>query len=123
VQVEGLCSNLPSAADRTRVACCGTSNGNVLYLNNVQISRGKLVFYTGDGASPGSSANLDGSSRLPPSQLPPITSLVRRKVTEFRLPLELRASNFTQAKCTSYFDGTLHVIGRQTTQNLYHARK
>lgn len=81
-----------------------------------------MVFFLGN-KSVSESLNLDGSSRVPPQRLPPIVSLVRRQNRPFNMQVERRISNFADAKCRSYFNGTLHVMGRLTTQNLYHACK
>ena len=91
-----------------------------------------MVFFTGDdsnGAAKNSSAhNLDGSPNKATAQhtpqLPPILSVVRRQSKEFRMPVQVKHGvSFSQAKCSSYFNGTLHVTGRQTTQNLFHVSK
>ena len=120
--MEGLCSNLLNKIDRERVACCPNVNGGILYLHNVQVLNGKIVFFTGRSEHDG--RNLDGTAKYPAVlKLPPIKSVIRRKVTEFSLPVEVRNQNFPIADCKSYFNGTLHVIGRQTTQNLYHTSK
>lgn len=119
LQMEQLCSNVVSKADRRRLACCSQSNGGVVFLKNVQIKGGKLVFFNDQATA---LTNLDGSARIP-HRLPPIPSVVRRKNMPFNMPVEHKNYSFVNAKCKSYFNGTLHVTGRSTTQNLYHARK
>lgn len=39
------------------------------------------------------------------------------------MTVEVRPKKFSQAKCSAYFNGTLHVMGHLTTQNLYHVCK
>jgi hypothetical protein len=120
-QAEGLCSNLEEPRERQRLACCSSVNGGVLYLNNVQFTGGRIVSFAGVRDNNG--YNLDGTSRTPPSALPAINSVTRRKVKEFTLRTETKAEALSPSNCTSYFNGTLHVLGRQTTQNLYHVCK
>jgi hypothetical protein len=120
-QVEGLCSNLKEPRERQRLACCSSVNGGVLYLNNVQFTGGRIVSFA--GVRDNNTYNLDGTSRTPRSALPAINSITRRKVKEFTLRTETKAEPLSLSNCTSYFNGTLHVLGRQTTQNLYHVCK
>jgi hypothetical protein len=120
-QAEGLCSNLKEPRERQRLACCSSVNGGVLYLHNVQFASGRIVSFA--RARDNNGYNLDGTSRTPPSALPAINSITRRKVKEFTMRTETKAEALSLSNCTSYFNGTLHVLGRQTTQNLYHVCK
>ena len=120
--MEKLCSNLAEDSDRKRLLCCSQSNGGGLYLNNVMIERGKMIFYSGSDFT-NATVNADGTSVAPPTTLPYITSLIRRQKKEFQMQVEIRPTKFTRAKCAKYFNGTLHVMGHLTTQNLYHVCK
>eukprot|EP01034_Spumella_vulgaris_P037703 gene37703-46514_t len=103
--VKDLCTDLPGPS---RLACCKPQG--IKYLYNVQLDNGKLVLFAG-----GTGQSFHNVT------LPDIPSIVRRKVVNFNLPVERRQGAFNPAKCKIFINGTLHVFGRSTTNNLFHA--
>jgi hypothetical protein len=119
--------------DQSRLLCCSQYNGGVLYLENVQILGQRIVLFTGNSTDKDEfrrRKNLDGSTSgyytvnaMGVAELPRIMSIVRRKSKDFHMSVVHKAQPFSAASCRSYFNGTLHVTGRLTTHNLYHASK
>ena len=76
------------------------------------------------GGGRNSAYNLDGSRNDRLRELPEVQSVVRRQTSGFRLPVEQRAKSFDPDDRTvcpgGYFNGTLHVMGWLTAQNLFH---
>jgi hypothetical protein len=79
--------------------------------------KGKFVAFTGSAGSKASSKNRDKPKDF---SLPIVKSVKVGRVSEFRMGIEERAESFPPKECKSIFRGTLHVIGRGTTHNVYH---
>jgi hypothetical protein len=108
--VENLCSsvsNICGAGSSSRIGCCQPKDSRILY--NVIAKHGKFLAYL--GAAPTKSREFD---------LPPIKSLHVQVPVTYSMKVEERYSNFEEKYCKSYFNGTLHVIGRTTAHNIYH---
>lgn len=78
------------------------------------IENGKIILFKNPGDTKGCGKALD---------LPSIPSIVQRKIISFTMKTEGRLEKFPSSLCKGYVNGTLHVYGRQTTQNLFHASK
>jgi len=65
----------------------------------------------------------DAAAAPPPASdaLPRITSVRLQAQFYFNMPIELSSDSFPSPQCREVFDGTLHVIGRSTAKNVYHA--
>lgn len=84
------------------------SANNIRYLYNVLIEGKKIIFFH---------PHLNSSITLPP-----IKSYLFREEIFFNMQVEVRNSTFRpHEQCLSYFPGTLHVMKRSTTHNIYHS--
>lgn len=83
---------------------------------NAKIESKKLVLF-----SPPKSNQVSCAGDLG-EELPPIESSMLRKQSIFNLPIIVEKYPYP-SKCRRVFNGTLHVIGRKTIQNLFHARE
>jgi hypothetical protein len=127
-ELQGVCKHVKDEVDRTRIGCC-TPN-DVRHLYNAMISKdGKMVMFqkpdTASRTSTSSSLqsfNAIASSKPGGSVLPTISSVKQQAKINFNMPIEYRNEHLDISKCTRYFNGTLHVIGRSTVKNVYHAR-
>ncbi len=112
--VQNVCNNVKKDTDRIRVGCCTPSD--VRHIYNVMISQdGKMIIFQ----NPDSAA----SSRNNKLHLPPVSSVKQQAKINFNIPTEYRSEKLDISKCTRYFNGTLHVVGRSTVKNVYHACK
>ena len=108
-----LCHSLHGSDNIKRTGCCQPTD--VRHLYNVMISKGKMVFFDGTGSKTGSKAAIP--------LLPKIKSLKTQHTYEFNMPIERTSEFFPPKQCKKIFEGTLHVIGRSTAKNVYHAGK
>lgn len=84
-----------------RLGCCRPSHLRIL--NNIMIKDGKIItFQSNEG------------------QLPRLRSITLRKETHFNMKVENSKQNYRNAGCSSYINGTLHVMGKFTSNNLFH---
>ena len=106
--LQNICDNAPNInVSENRTACCSPTDTRVLY--NVKVDKRKIVMFTDKSKTP----------RRNDTTLPPILSLWRMQLQPYKLQLKIE-NNTEPAQCKEYFDGTLHVMGRKTTHNLYH---
>lgn len=109
-EVREVCHNFLNTADYGRVGCCVPND--IKHLYNVMIENRKLIFFRPDSSSPGLGT------------LPPVSTVKAQKKHNFNLPIEYRDGPLIPSKhCTRYFNGTLHIPGRSTVHNVYHACK
>ncbi len=99
-----------------RYACCKSTS--VKYLYNVMLEDGNVVLFEGRKYNRNTSLALRAVKELPPVQ-----SVLKRKTHDFSWPLEHRKADFNRTKCKMFINGTLHVVGKLTTNNLFHACK
>ena len=100
----------------SRIGCCQPNY--VTYLYDVKIEGGKFLLYHSN--SPAEPSKL----RVSKHKLPPMTSMMMQIRHEFNMDVEERySSDGRPTHCSSIFPGTLHVVGRSTVNNVYHASK
>lgn len=90
-----------------RFSCCLSQTR---YLFNVMIQDGKFIFFD--------DSSLNDNDAV--QQLPPIASVLLQQIHNFNMPIKREKGKFSASSCNSFFDGTLHVIGRRTVKNVYH---
>ena len=67
-----------------------------------------------------------GTQRCPKiasTDLPGIPSVVMRHQSTYVMGVEKKEGSYPPAACKAVVNGTLHVYGKQTVQNLFHASK
>ena len=111
--VTGQCGEVKETGDHGRVACNRPAKVKLIY--NVKVDSNGITLYYG-GASSSSVAN-----GLMHTSLPGIESVYHRTTTTFNLRVRRSKEVFSPDLCSHYVDGTLHVMGRQTTDNVFHA--
>ncbi len=89
-----------------RMGCCYPTDVKVMH--NVMLTRKRLTIFTNE-------------SLKEPIAIPPIKSLHSQRPQLFTLPVEIDTGAFPSSKCKSFFNGTLHVVGRSSALNVYHA--
>lgn len=107
VPIQDKCHGLPLNASE-RIGCCYPNDVKVLY--NVMILNKKLVLHS-------------SKTQIEVPRVPPVKSLHAQKLTDFNLPISTEIGPFPTRSCKHYFNGTLHVVGRSTALNVYHASK
>lgn len=132
-EVQGICKHVRDENDRNRVGCCTPSD--VRHLYNVMISKeGNMVIFQNPDAAADTTTSTSTTSTVTSSksttirgsnkgQLPAISSVKQQAKINFNMPIEYRSEKMDMRQCTKYFNGTLHVIGRSTVKNVYHACK
>lgn len=108
--IHGLCDHLDKN-EMDRLACCSKYPLPFYYLHNIKIENQKLIYYLGN------------VSNGKPRQLPGVISLIRRQQHLFNMNIEVRNEAMDLSSCSSYYNGTLYIAGRYTTQNLFHVSK
>jgi hypothetical protein len=108
--------NICPASVKEHLACCEPAD--VKYLHNARIAGGKIYLHI-DHAADGRPANR--KLRMEKLKLPDIVSVHLRAHQKFNMEVIAQTGPFRTSACTSYFDGTLHVSGRVTAHNVYHA--
>lgn len=109
-EIREVCHNIRNTNDYNRVGCCVPND--VKHIYNVLIENKKLIFFRPDSSSPGLGT------------LPPVSTVKAQKKHNFNLPIEYRDGPLIPSKhCSRYFNGTLHIAGRSTVHNVYHACK
>jgi hypothetical protein len=109
--VDGICSSTVEP----RLACCEPTDSK--YLHNVRFAAGKMYVHV-DGPPKKSRRKL--RNQKGPS-LPDIVSVQNRAKMTFNVEMVEQSGPFREAACSSFFNGTLHVNGRVTAHNVYHA--
>ena len=90
-----------------RTGCCTPSD--VKHLFKVLVQDNKFVLF---------------SEKPKPIKLPAVTSVKTQQKIHLNVPvLSINDKFSTSQQCKSYFNGTLHVVGRSTVKNVYHASK
>ncbi len=105
--LQNICDNAPNNNLRERTACCSPIDTRVLY--NVKIEKDNIVMFVDKNVK------TVGNS----TKLPPILSLLQQQLYTNNLHI-IQRSNTESAQCKEYLNGTLHVMGKKTTHNLYH---
>jgi hypothetical protein len=104
----GVCGDQIDSDTVKRTACCTPSD--VKHLYDVLVHNGKFVLFSD---KPQSSVKL-----------PAVTSVKTQQKVNYNVDIEYRNEAFVPlTHCTSYFNGTLHVVGKSTIKNVYHASK
>jgi hypothetical protein len=106
-KIQKVCDRfVPQRNESKRTACCTPSD--VRIVRNVLIHQKELHLFTNS----------------PVGGFPTVDSVKQQATLKFGLPVKSRSEAFDMNKhCKSYFNGTLHVIGRSTVHNVYHASK
>jgi hypothetical protein len=100
-----MCDRFPSdSLEKKRSVCCTPIDTRIV--RNALIERGELHLFGGSSFE----------------QLPPVNSVKNQATLNFLPPVKVRKEEFDHTKhCKSYFNGTLHIIGKSTVHNVYHA--
>eukprot|EP01038_Epipyxis_sp_PR26KG_P014182 gene14182-19033_t len=104
-----------------RTVCCTPSD--VVHLFNIKINSNSNSNSNNNNKLNGKELLYFANSQQEIPQLPSVTSVKMQKSIFFTLPIKLQIVDKTQKfneYCQHYFHGTLHVIGRSTTKNVYH---
>lgn len=112
-EVMNVCDNVKDLSeDAKRTVCC--TPHDVRHLHHVKIQKGKFIFFQ----DPTSTAKLV-------TKFPPVSSVKQQNKMDFNMEvMEVKSEAMQpQQHCDKYYDGTLHVIGRSTVKNVYHASK
>ena len=102
---------------KNRNGCCYPNDAKLLY--NVMIEKKRLIVFLPKE----SSNNNQILSKEGELKLPPIKSLQKQATSLFNMEVEVRYEAFPSRLCKSVYNGTLHVIGRSSANNVYHASK
>jgi hypothetical protein len=94
--------------DLYRFSCCAPAE--VRHLYNVMIADKKIIYYNKDKIQPNHHLSV-----------PKIKSMRLQQAYYFSMEIEESEQAFQRSRCKSYFNGTLHVIGRGTVKNVYHS--
>lgn len=90
-----------------RTGCCTPSD--VKHLFNVLVQDNKFVLF---------------SEKPKTVRLPAVTSVKTQQKIHLNVPVSSINDKFSTSKqCLKYFNGTLHIVGRSTVKNVYHASK
>lgn len=107
---QNVCGSVAHTRYNLSTICCSPTDTRHIY--NVLIEDRKLIFFVKKGSS------------KPVAVLPPVMSTKRQSHINFNLPIEYREGPLEPDRhCKRYFNGTLHVPGRSTVHNIYHACK
>ena len=98
---------------KSRIGCCYPNDAKLLY--NVMIEKQRLLVFLPKG-----NKRMISNEEL---KLPPIKSLQKQATSLFNMEVEVRYDDFPSSLCKSVYNGTLHVIGRSSANNVYHASK
>jgi hypothetical protein len=94
-----------------RLGCCKpTSPMKAIY--NTMIENGRIVAYVGPDNGLGNSVKDTDWS------VPSVHSVPKQQ--DFTMKIETRKSYFCRECCKRYVNGTLHVIGKHTINNMFH---
>lgn len=105
-----MCDKLQLPEEQKRTACCTPSD--VKHLHNVLLTGNKFVMFTNDSSQK--------------YNLPGVTSVRTQQKINFFMGVENRNGtfSFSSPQCNNgYFNGTLHIVGKSTVKNVYHACK
>lgn len=94
--------------DLYRFSCCAPTE--VRHLYNVMIADRKIIYYNKDKIEPNHHLSV-----------PKIKSMRLQQAYYFNMDIVESEQDFQINRCKSYFNGTLHVIGRGTVKNVYHS--
>ncbi|RYH28453.1 hypothetical protein EON65_12095 [archaeon] len=109
--VQGLCEPLSHTSDVTRSSCC--SSPRMRHIYNVLFEADKMVLFGG--------RNQTHMNSLP-KRLQGVRSYKMQQEIFFNRDIVTRDEEFNPAiQCKTYFEGTLHIIKRSTTHNVYHS--
>lgn len=110
--ISNLCDGLSVDSEVTRTACCTPKDTRVI--TDAMLDKGKLFIFSGP----------PDSSRSYETGLPAVNTVKGQGKFDFNLPVEYIHEDMEKSsRCKAYYNGTLHIIGRSTTHNVYHASK
>lgn len=105
-----------------RTGCCSPSD--VRHIYNAMIQEGKLILFKRPNNNYNSSNNNNNYNDNNNLILPPVTSVKKMEKDNFNIPINEKYLSFNEKiPCKYYFNGTLHIIGKSTIHNVYHAGK
>lgn len=106
------CNRLLNTTDFDRVLC--KSSMDVPHLYNVKLQGGSLVVFLEDEAAVNNSM----------WSLPTLSSWTHGKHQTLTVPVVRTVGPMNPTyHCRQYFNGTLHIVGRSSAHNVYHACK
>ena len=105
-----ICKRSLLDLDLRRFCCCITNDQKHVY--NAMINDNGLVLFKGHDSS---NKNYHSES------LPPIVSMRLQQRFNFNMNIKETNDEFPSSQCKKIFNGTLHITGRGTIKNVYHA--
>lgn len=98
---------------KSRIGCCYPNDAKLLY--NIMIEKKKIIIYL----------STENKQRISNEilKLPAIKSLQKQSTSLFNMEVEVRYDTFPNRLCKSVYNGTLHIVGRSSANNVYHASK
>jgi len=115
-EVRELCGTMGMGDEKYRLGCCKPLGAK--YMRNIKLSKG------GKLETMYANSNACSSQLLQDQVLPPVQSVMMRHTTNFQLRVVKGSSSSSSSginTCKRYINGTLHVMGKQSTYNLFHA--
>jgi hypothetical protein len=108
--VETACNRFPvDSKERKRTVCYTSSETRIL--RNVKMQDNGLTLFN---------VSLDERTKDP--ALHPIASKKPQQTVHFTMKLQYDNRIFDRLRfCKSFYNGTLHIVGKFTTHNVYHA--
>lgn len=108
---DSICSHFSKNKEELRIGCCKPPS--VRYIYNAMLQDNRIVVF-----NPILSTSSASSSTF---TLPKIVSVHNRQESFFNMNLEIINDGNLTHSCKIIKEGTLHVFGKHTTYNLFHA--
>ena len=114
--IYGCCKKMTLLRDNSssidRVGCC--TNTNVIHVHNAMISDGHIILYF---------ETAEEAAKVDLNAMPVIVSMHLQQKHFFKMPVKKVIGTFPPPECNQdkLFEGTLHIHGRSTVKNVYHA--
>jgi hypothetical protein len=107
--IEEVCMHAIERSMLQRTGCCTPSD--VKHIHNAMFLNKQLVLFNDN-------SKLHDKLNIP---LPVVTSVRAQQKLNFHVKTIVKTEKFNKLNCKSFFNGTLHVVGRSTSKNVYHA--
>jgi hypothetical protein len=110
--ISSLCDGLTSNSEVARTACCTPKDTRVI--TDAMLDKGKLYIFSGPPET----------GRTYENSLPAVNTVKGQGKFDFNMPVEYINEDIEKSsRCKAHYNGTLHIIGRSTIHNVYHASK
>ena len=101
------------------IGCCKPIGTR--YINNVMIYNKQFITFLLNKKEM-KNYQCNNTILLTNNKLPPLLSVISGKIIPFSMNININDSDIYPPKtCKSIFNGTLHIFGRSSTHNLFHA--